>query len=158
MIPCSVNLYCMRRNDRRYGWVEHLLDALRGNTVGLSREEACTNIILHVGSIEEYEPAFATTGESLGVSTIRKLDEKTSFAIQSSANMNYAQMRELQRNFCIVLGCPVFPSEYRIKQLMGSEFVAPALTGVYYYGKQRVDWACKNADNMLLVYLSQYGR
>ena len=78
----------------------------------------------------------ATTGESLGVSTIRKLDEKTSFAIQSIANMKYAQMRELQRNFWIVLGCTVFSSEYRIKQLMWSEFVAPALTGVYYYGKQ----------------------
>ena len=88
--------------------MENLLDALRGNTVGLSREESCTNIILHVGSIEEYEPTFATTGESLGVSTIRKLDEKTSFAIQSSANMNYAQMRELQRNFCIVLGYSFF--------------------------------------------------
>ena len=138
--------------------MEHLLDALRGNTVGLSHKETCTNIILHVGSIEEYKPAFATTGESLDVSTIRKLDDNMSFAIQSSDNMNYTYMRELQRNFVLFWDVLFFLSEYHTKQLMGSEFVAPALTGVYYYGKQQVDWACKNADDMLLFYLSQYGR
>ena len=82
--------------------MENLLDALRGNTVGMSREESCTNIILHVGSIEEYEPTFATTGESLGVSTIRKLDEKTSFAIQSSANMNLTTLFLLQDRKSVV--------------------------------------------------------
>ena len=63
-------------------------------------------------------------------------------------------MKEL--SYCF--GMSFFLSDYRIKKLMGSKFVAPTLDGVYYHGKQRVYWACKNADDMVFFYLSKYGR
>ena len=48
---------------------------------------------------------------------IPRLDEATSFAIQSSSNINYIQMRELHRNLKVALGDLIFAPEYRIKQM-----------------------------------------
>ena len=32
----------------------------------------------------------------------------------------------------------------------------PAETGTYYFKKERIDWSCKNADDILVFYLTQY--
>ena len=32
----------------------------------------------------------------------------------------------------------------------------PAETGTYYFRKERIDWSCKNADDILVFYLTQY--
>ena len=87
---------------------------------------------------------------------IPHLDEATSFAIQSLPNMNYKQMRELCRNLKVVLRNPIFAPEYRIKKIIEKYFVEPAETGTYYFKKERIDWSCKNADDILVFYLTQY--
>ena len=68
-------------------------------------------------------------GEELGLTMIPCLDEATSFAKQSSSDMNYKHMRELRRDLKVVLGNPIFAPEYRIKQIIVKYFVEPALTG-----------------------------
>ena len=92
----------------------------------------------------------------MGLTMIQRLDESTSFAIQSFSNMNYKQMQELRRNLKLVLGNPIFALEYRIKQIIGKYFVEPADTGTYYFKKERIYCSCKNADDILVFYLTQY--
>ena len=69
--------------------------------------------------------------------------------------MNYKQMQEIRHNFKVVLRNPIFATEYRIKLIIGKYFVGPAETGTYYF-KKRIDCICKNADDILVFYLTQY--
>ena len=112
MVPKSSSLYRIRRNDKRFGWLDNILDALDEKT---SRVESATNLLMRIGSLEQYRDVFAEVGEELGLAMIPRLDEAMSFAIQSLSNMNYKQMRELRRNLKVVLGNPIFAPEYRIK-------------------------------------------
>ena len=65
-------------------------------------------------------------------------------------------MREIRCNLKVVLRNPIFAPEYRIKHIIGKCFVEPAETGTYYFKKERIDWSCKNADDILVFYLTQY--
>ena len=153
MVPKSSILYRMRRNDKIFGWLDNILDALDEKT---SRVELATNLWMHIRSLEQYRDMFTEVGEKLGLTMIPRLYEATSFAIQSSSNVNYKQIRELRRNLKVVLGNPIFAPEYRIKQIIRKCFVEPAETGTYYFKKERIDWSCKNAGDILVFYLTQY--
>ena len=153
MVPKSSSLYRMRRNDKKFGWLDNILDALDEKT---SRVDLAINLLMHIRSLEQYRDVFAEVGEELGLTMIPCFDEATSFSIQSSLNMNYKQMRELRRNLKVVLRNSIFAPEYRIKQIIGKYFVEPTETGTYYFKKERIDWSCKNADDILLLYLTQY--
>ena len=108
------------------------MDALDEKT---SRVKSATNLLMHIGSLEQYRDVFSEVGEELVLTMIPRLDEATLFAIQSSLNMNYKQMRELRRNLKVVLGNPIFAPAYRIIQIIGKYFVEPAETGTYYFKK-----------------------
>ena len=112
MVTKSSSLYRMQRNDKRFGWLENILDALDEKTSWI---ELATNLLMHIGSLEQYRDVFAEVGEELGLTMIPRLDKATSFAIQSLSNINYKQMRYLRRNFKVVLGNPIFAPEYYIK-------------------------------------------
>ena len=62
----------------------------------ISRVESAKTLLMHIGSLEQYRDVFSEVGEELGLTTIPRLDEATSFAIQSSSNMNYKKMQELR--------------------------------------------------------------
>ena len=130
MVPKSSSLYWMRRNNKIFGWQDNILDALDEK---MSQFESATNLLMHIGTLEQYRYVFVEVGEEMGLTMIPRLDEATSFAIQSSSNMNYKQMRELRQNSKVVLGNPIFAPEYRIKQIIGKYFVEPAETGTYYF-------------------------
>ena len=91
-----------------------------------SRVESATNLLMHIGRLKQYRDVFAEVGEELVLTMILRLDEATSFAIQSLLNMNYKQIRELRRNLKVVLRNPIFAPEYCIKQIIGKYFVEPA--------------------------------
>ena len=112
------------------------MDALDEKT---SRVESVTNLLMHIGSLEQHRYVFAEGGDELGLTMIPRLDEATPFAIQSSLNMNYKQMQELRRNLKLVLGNPIFAPEYRIRHIIGKYFVEPTYTGTYYFKKERID-------------------
>ena len=90
---------------------------------------------MHIGSLKQYRDVFSEVGEELGLTMIPCLDEATSFAMQSSSNMNYKQMQELRRNLKVFLGNPIFAPEYCIKQIIGKYFVKPAEISTYYFKK-----------------------
>ena len=93
MVPKSSGLYRMRRNNKIFGWMDNILDALDEKT---SRVELAENLLIHIRSIEQYRDVFAEVGDELGLTMIPLLDEAKSFAIQSSSNMNYKKMQELR--------------------------------------------------------------
>ena len=148
MVPKPLSLYRMRRNEKRFVWMDNILDALDEKT---SRVESATNLLMHIGSLEKYRDVFSEVGEELGLTMIPRLDESTSFAIQRLSNMNYKWMRELLRNLKVVLGNPIFSPAYCIKQIIGEYFVEPAETDTYYFKKERIDWSCKNADDIIVL-------
>ena len=80
MVPKSFSLYRMRRNEKRFGWLDNILDALDEKT---SHVESAKNLLMHIGSLEKYRDVFAEVGEELGLKMIPRLDEATLFAIQS---------------------------------------------------------------------------
>ena len=135
MVLKSSSLYRMRKNDKIFGWLDNILNALDEKT---SRVESATNLLMHIGSLEQYRYLFIEVGEELGLTIIPRLDEAMSFAIQSLLNMNYKQMRELLRNLKVVLRNPIFAPEYCIKQIIGEKNVEPAETGTYYFKKRRM--------------------
>ena len=81
MVPKSSSFYRMRRNEKMFGWLDNILDALDEKT---SRVESATNLLMHIGSLKKYIDVFAEAGEKLGLTMIPCLDEATSFAIQNS--------------------------------------------------------------------------
>ena len=111
---------------------------------------------MHIRSLEQYRDVFSEVGEELGLTMIPRLDEATSFAIQSSSNMNYKQMRELRWNLKVLLGNSIFAPEYCIKHIIEKYFEEPAETGTYYFKKESIDWGYNNADDILIFYLTQY--
>jgi hypothetical protein len=150
-IPRSKNLDRIQRNARLFGgWFELLLDALSDDG---DRQEAFTNLVQFLGGQAQYNEGFTEAIENLGICTIPTLDEATTFAIQSSSNINYNQWRELRRNLKVVLGVQLFSGEHKIKQLVGSKFLIPT-TGVYRYGNEPVTFSYKCADEILLLYLT----
>src|SRR5687767_7728417 len=44
----------------------------------------------------------------------------------------------------------------RIKKLLGNEFIPPAKTGTYLFQKEAITWSCKNVDEILHFFISQY--
>ena len=78
MVPKSSSLYRMRRNEKMFGWLDNILDALDEKT---SHVESAKNLLMHIGSLKQYRDVFAEVVEELGLTTIPRLDEATSFAI-----------------------------------------------------------------------------
>jgi hypothetical protein len=153
MIPRSKNLDRLGRNDRKHGWLVNILDALSdGEEDG--RQELVRNLLIYIGSRVEYRDCFYDATEELGVSIYPTIDAATTFAIQSSSNINYRQMRELRRNLKVALGHTIFSPEQKIKQLIGTKWLTPE-TGHYYYGKERIEWSAKQVDEIVCLYFSQ---
>ena len=60
MVPKSSSLYRMQGNDKIFGWMDNILDALDEKT---SRVESATNLLMHIRSLEHYRDVFAEVGE-----------------------------------------------------------------------------------------------
>ena len=99
MVPKSSSLYRMQRNDKRFGWMDNILDTLDDKT---SRFELATNVLMHIGSLEQYRYVFVEVVEELGLTMIPRLDEATSFAMNESrvgAVVNLAKKERTKSQF-----------------------------------------------------------
>jgi hypothetical protein len=73
-------------------------------------------------------------------------------AIQSIANINREQMKQLRSCLIQELGSPVFASQYKISQIVNLECVEP-FTGVYKYGSERIPWSYKPIEKVVELWL-----
>ena len=78
MVPKSSSVHQMQRNDKRFGWLDNILDALDEKT---SRVESATIFLMHIVILEKYREVFAEVGEELGLTMIPRLDESMLFSI-----------------------------------------------------------------------------
>ena len=102
-IPLSKDLERIKRNDRVHHWFPDLVDAISGGDED-DRVETVTMLLVFIGEMDQYRESFLSAVEELGLSYIPKIGPSTTFAIQSSSNLNFTQMRELSKHLRTVLG------------------------------------------------------
>ena len=90
---------------------------LLGKRFPSSLEKACSNLDMLVGKV---------------------MDPISTFAMWSSANINYVQQREVARHLRVWFRRQMICSEEKVKHLLGNDFVAPQSTGIYQYKKEKV--------------------
>ena len=148
LIPSSKSFSRLRENERRSKWLSNMLEAIGGPG---RHDDSLLNMLLFIGQSETYKHVWDAAVETNGV-PIPKMDETTTFAVQSMCNMNKTQMRMLRRCLRAEIGSTLFSTEHSIKQFFGSESIV-IQTGNYKYGSQRIHWSYKSLKETLLLWL-----
>jgi hypothetical protein len=155
MIPQSSQLESMKKKNRRHNYVSEIMNSLDKD--GTRPEETRKDFLTMLARSDDCREHFRNVAHSEGLSLIERLDEETSFAIQSDSNLNYTQMRSLCRNLLAAVGNPIFSGEQKTKASLGS--VVPELDiGCFVDGRKRIRWHCKKVDQVLLLFLDSLGK
>ena len=64
----------MQRNDKRFGLLDNILDALDEKTL---RVDLAKKLLMHIRSLEQYIDVFAEVGKKLGLTMIPRFYEAT---------------------------------------------------------------------------------
>ena len=83
--------------------------------------------------------------------SIERMDEATSFAITSEANLTYNQSRIIARGFRGHYGMPVFAAECNIKEKLGLGYEMPN-HGNYEEDQVMIEYSGKRADEVLKIH------
>ena len=86
-VPRSKDINRLRRNNRKYQWIDDILCALAGND-SLSDDEyqeTLTKLLVSIG--KDHEEVFREVAELLGMKSIPQIDAATSFSIQLTCNI-----------------------------------------------------------------------
>jgi hypothetical protein len=149
-IPQSSSLDSMKRSDYRHDFVAEIMNNLDKD--GDKPEETRKDFLKMLARSDDCRDHFREVAHSEGLSLIERLDEETSFAIQSDANLSNTQMRALSRNLLAAFGTPIFSGERKTKLALGS--VVPHVDiGCFVDGRKSVRWNCKRVDQVLLLFL-----
>jgi hypothetical protein len=138
-IPRSTGYEKFCRHARETKWVSNLLYALGGDD---RQEDTLLDFLSFLSRSESYRDTWEE-GVRLNGYPMPTIDEVTTKAIQSLANINREQMRQLRSCLRTELGSPLFSTEYRISQIVNLEYVVP-VTGTYKYGSERIPWSYKS--------------
>jgi hypothetical protein len=147
-IPSSKDFVGMKQNARKTKWLPDVLTALGGAGNG---NETLLDLLTYIGQTEEYKATWEEAVRANGL-ILPGLDGIATKAVQSMCNMNKSQMKQLRSCLKAELGSSVFSTEYKITQVLGLEHVEPT-TGVYKYGKERIDWSYKPVPKVLELWL-----
>ena len=152
--PKSASLNILRQNQNRTGFLDKIAVAIEPDSVLMDepRKKLCSLL----ATDKVYRPFFRETAHSEGFAMIDRLDEATSFAIQSNSGINDSAARLLRRNFTAVLGAPILAPESNMKANLG--FTRPEIVrGLYVVPpgkkKQRIHWSCKKLDQIVRYYV-----
>jgi hypothetical protein len=154
--PKSSDLDALRHNQTRTGFLGEICGALEPD--GVVTDDSKRKLCYLLAKDKEHRPFFREIAHLEGISTIDRLDEATSFAIQSEAGINDSAARSLRRCFTAALGNPILASESKMKANLGYTR-ADIERGIYNSvvpppkKKQRIRWSCKKLDQVLLYYL-----
>jgi hypothetical protein len=104
-IPQSSSLDSMKRNGYRHNFVAEIMNNLDKD--GARPEETRKDFLTMLARSDDCRDHFREVAYSEWLSLIERLDEETSFAIQSDANLSNTQMRALSRNLLAAFGTPI---------------------------------------------------
>jgi hypothetical protein len=138
-IPRSTGYEKFCRHARETKWVSNLLYALGGDD---GQEDTLLDFLSFLSRSESYRDTWEE-GVRLNGYPMPTIDEVTTKAIQSMANINREQMRQLRSCLRTELGSSLFATEYKISQIVNLEYVVPD-TGVYKFGNERIPWSYKS--------------
>jgi hypothetical protein len=138
-IPRSTGYGKFCRHARETNWVSNLLFALGGDN---GQEDTLLDFLSFLSRSEAYRDIWEE-GVRLNGYPMPTIDEVTTKAIQSMANINREQMRQLRSCLRTELGSPLFATEYKISQIVNLEYEVP-VTGTYKYGSERIPWSYKS--------------
>jgi hypothetical protein len=150
MVPLSQSQDTMRKYIREHGWVENLLLALGGEE-GRERE-TLLDLFCCLGRREKYKDIWVEAVRLNG-NPIPRINEAATKAIQSMANLNRRQMRQLRSCLKTELGSSIFATEFKISQIMNLEYVDP-ITGIFKYGTERIPWSYKSVVEVFKLWLT----
>jgi hypothetical protein len=154
--PKSSNINILRQNAKRTGFLDAIAGAISPD--GEVTEDSKRNLCSLLATYKGYRPFFREIAHSEGFSMIDRLDEETSFAIQSNSGINDSAARLLRRNFTAVLGNPILAPESKMKANLGFKR-AEIVRGLHVVPpsktkkKQRIHWSCKKLDQLVRYYL-----
>jgi hypothetical protein len=173
-VPQCVSLDRLERNDRLHGFVGAFTDALivasvkappplslsctdtsiNNNNVILinNQANAVLSLLVHLGKRNKDE--FRMACERMKVAVRLPLDEIATFAMWSSANVNYSQQREIARHLRVWYGRGIVCPEDRVKGLLGQDFVRPEVVGVFRYLNVNIPWSARSPSKVLRHYLN----
>jgi hypothetical protein len=118
MIPQSLSLDSMKRNDYRHNFVAEIMSNLDKDNA--RPKETREDFLTMLARSDDCRDHFRAVAHSEGLSLVERLGEETPFAIQSDANLSNTQMRALSRNLLAAFGTPIFSGERKTKLSLGS--------------------------------------
>jgi hypothetical protein len=170
-IPQSISLDRLERNDRISDFVGQTMEAIVAppeavqkakNQAGVSaddhrlyiknKDDAVTSLLIYLG--KKYRNNYNAACANLGLSNAEVMDAISTFAMWSSANVNYAQQREIARHLRVWFQRQVVCAEEKVKDLLGNDFVAPEITGTYVHNKEKIPWNYRNPKALFLKYIN----
>jgi hypothetical protein len=95
ILQCS-HLDSMKTNDTRHNFVSEILENL--SKEGSRPEATCKDFLTMLARSDDCREQFREVAHSEGLSPIERLDEETSFAIQSDSNLSNTQFQALRQN------------------------------------------------------------
>jgi hypothetical protein len=87
-----------------------------------------------------------------GIRTFPTFDPIATFAMQSAANLNEAQLITLRRCCKAECGDYLFSSPFKMHRVLDLEHVQP-ITGTYTYGSEKIPWMYKSVIEIIRLYL-----
>jgi hypothetical protein len=166
-IAQSGSLDRLERNDRQLDFVNRLLDAIVSNnaesakpannqpcknaTIITNKGDAATCLITLLG--KRFRSSLEAACCNLDMLVGKVMDPIATFAMWSSSNVSYVQQREIARHLRVWYKRQMVCSEEKVKYLLGNDFVAPEVAGVYQYKKEKVPWSCRNPKELFMHYM-----
>jgi len=100
IVPCVKDENSFRRQARRTKWIECCLEHLN------DKNDAAQWMSYYLGS--KYEGPFTLALEALGLPVVQRMDEQSTAAMWTDANINYTQQRIIKKHLRLHFGKRVF--------------------------------------------------
>jgi hypothetical protein len=151
-IPRSKDFHSLKHNNRKTGFLTEVIKGTDKNgECSESAKRSFVNLVMTTTDLKEIAKEVC---RDEGLSSIERMDEETSFAITSEANLTYNQSRIIARGFRGHYGTPVFAAECNIKEKLGSGYEMPN-HGNYEEDRVMIEYSGKKADEVLKIHLAE---
>jgi hypothetical protein len=149
LVPHSQGYNRLRRNELQHQWFHTLMTALGGpgNEAASARD-----LFVHVSRLEQFQDEMVEAVKQSGLRTFPSFDPVATFAMQSAANLNEAQLVILRRCCKAECGDYLFSSPFKMHRVFDLEHVQPT-TGTYQYGSEKIPWMYKSVIEVIRLYL-----
>jgi hypothetical protein len=154
IVPCVKDENSFRRQAQRTKWIECCLEHLN------DKNDAAQWMSYYLGS--KYEGPFTLALEALGLPVVQHMDEQTTAAMWSDANINYTQQRIIKKHLRLHFGKRVFIPDNTLHR-DHEQYYVPTYYNKYKYYKngdktqkpERCQYWCRDPSIVLTNEISR---